>query len=129
VTLSEAIAASRDRSLVFEDVRALVLTYPGTQTEALEEIALEVAGLYAARQLDFAAADALANSMFAYAAQHDCLGDILHSVFLAFDAGEFVPRTDPGGTDPEAKYTRPQIAKIIATVGRSNKSLGRTRGG
>jgi hypothetical protein len=127
MTLSEAIAASRDRNLNFEDIRALVSTYPGTPSEALDEIAFKVAGQYATREVDFTAADALANSMFAFAAQHGCLGDILHGVFLAFDAGEFVPSRDPSGTDPEAKYTRPQIAKIIATGGRSNKSLERTR--
>ena len=51
----------------------------------------------------------------------------LHGVYLAFDAGEFVPSADAADTDVEAKYTRPQIAKLIAAVGRSNTSRERTR--
>ena len=128
MTLSQAIASSRDRDLSFADIRALVSTYSGPTTEALDAIALEIARKYAARQVDFTAADALANSLFAFAAQHACLGDTLHGVFLAFDAGEFVPGSDAKGADPEAKYTRPQIAKIIAAVARPNNSLERTRG-
>ena len=128
MTLSEAIASSRDRNLNFEDIRALAATYVGSTTNALDAIALEIAHKYTTRQVDFTAADALANSMFAFAAQHGCLGDTLNSVFLAFDAGEFVNGSDPVGTDPEAKYTRSQIAEIIAAAARSNKSFEQSRG-
>jgi hypothetical protein len=129
MTLSEAIAASRERNLSFADVESLLSSCAGSKADALDEIALEVARRYAGRQLDFDAADVLANAMFAFAAQHACLGETLHGVFLAFDAGEFVPSSDADGTDAEIKYTRPQIAKIIAAVGRSNTSLERTRDG
>jgi len=129
MTLSEALVTSSSRDLDFEDIEALLSSYAGPPTEVLDAIALEIAHGYAARQIDFTSADALANSMFAFAAQHACLGDTLHSVFLAFDAGEFAPAKDPVGTDLEAKYTRPQIAKIIAAIGRSNKSLERSRDG
>ena len=129
MTLSEVIAASRERTLNFADVESLLSTRGGSKADALDEIALDVARRYAGRQLDLGAADALANTMFAFAVQHACLGDTLHGVFLAFDAGEFVPSSDAAGTDAEVKYTRPQIAKIIAAVGRSNNSLERTREG
>jgi hypothetical protein len=127
VTLKEAIAASSDRNLNFADIQSLVASYSGSPVEVLDAIALELARQYAARHVGFTAAEALANSMFAFATQHACLGDTLHRVFLAFDAGEFVPSTDADRTDPESAYTRPQIARIIVSVGRSNTSLERTR--
>jgi hypothetical protein len=128
MTLSEAFAASTKRGLNAADVKALLSVHPGVPEEALDRIALQIAHLYAMRQVDFVAADAVANVMFAFATQHACLGSTLHAVFLAFDAGEFMPPNARKGANPEAEYTRPQIAKIIAGSGRSNKSLERTRG-
>ena len=127
MTLSEAFVASTQRGLNAADVQALLSVHSPAPQEALDGIALEIAHLYATRKVDFAAANALANVMFAFATQHACLGSTLHAVFLAFDAGEYLPPNARKGVDPEIEYTRPQIAKIIAGGGRSNKSLERTR--
>jgi hypothetical protein len=54
--------------------------------------------------------------MFAYANAHGLLGDALHGVFLAFDAGEYVHRGDAAATDPQKKYTRPQLEQIVAAA-------------
>ena len=128
MTLNEAFIASTHRSLNATDIRALLSTRPESPQDALDGFALEIAQMYATRQVDFTAADAVANVMFAFAAQQACLGSTLHAVFLAFDAGEFTPPDAPQEADAQSKYTRPQIAKIIAGVVRSNKSLERTRG-
>ena len=127
MTLSEALVASTQRSLNSADIQALLATRSGSPQEALDGLALEIAQMYAARQVDFTAADCVINVMFAFATQQAWLGSMLHAVFLAFDAGEFTPPGAQKGTDPQARYTRPQIAKIIAGVGRPNKSLERTR--
>jgi hypothetical protein len=127
--LSEALVASSQRGLNAADIQALLSVHSGAPQEALDSIALELAHLYATRKVDFAAADALANVMFAFATQHACLGSTLHAVFLAFDAGEYMPPNARKGVNPETEYTRPQIAKIIAGGGRSNNSLERTREG
>ena len=42
---------------------------------------------------------------------------IMERVFLAFDAGEFLDPSEPPGTDPVEKYTRPQIEAVVASHG------------
>jgi hypothetical protein len=69
---------------------------------------------YLAGYAPFGDADVVANTMFAYAAPRGFLGDTLHGVFLGFDAGEFVPPGDDPDTDVQAKYTRPQLERILA---------------
>ena len=39
------------------------------------------------------------------------------AVYAAFDAGEYYRETDPPGTDPEVKYTRPLIDAFLAEHG------------
>ena len=58
MTLSDAIATSRERSLNFADVEALLAASSGDPADALDVIALEIARGYADRQLDFNSADA-----------------------------------------------------------------------
>jgi hypothetical protein len=38
----------------------------------------------------------------------------MQSVYEAFDAGEYYHREDPPGTDPERRYTRPQLEKLLS---------------
>lgn len=75
-----------------------------------------VAHRYAASRLDFEAADAAMNRLFAFShsGEDDIFSGYAWSVFRAFDEGEYTHAGDPGGTDPEAKYTRAQIAAIVA---------------
>jgi hypothetical protein len=64
----------------------------------------------------FEAGDNLANVLFGYAAQHVAIPDLLFSVFLAFDAGEFYP-DDIHSPSPEERFTRPQIRVILEAYG------------
>jgi hypothetical protein len=78
----------------------------------LDCCALELAQTYATGKVSFDAADNLANILFAFAAQRDSIPDLMMSIFLAFDAGEFYP-DDIRSPSPEERFTRPQINEIL----------------
>jgi len=84
-----------------------------TLAGALDGVARAVAHRYAAGSLVFAAADSVMNYVFAYASTKADIPAFMFSVFQAFDAGEFYPDAirDPS---PEDRFTRPQIASILA---------------
>jgi hypothetical protein len=42
--------------------------------------------------------------------------EVAWSIFLAFDAGEFIPPSDPPDTDPIEKYTRPQLLEVLQAI-------------
>jgi hypothetical protein len=114
VGLDEILAVAATGNLDASDIEGLLKDRTPPFKSALDELALELARTYLAGKAQFGNADVVASTMFAYAAPRGLLGDTLHGVFLAFDAGEFVPLGDDPDTDVEAKYTRPQLEKILA---------------
>jgi hypothetical protein len=66
------------------------------------------------RSFDFC--DAVANELFVYFIERggDSRTDLYWPVFLAFDAGEFTRSGEDD--DPVERYTRPQIAEIVAAL-------------
>jgi hypothetical protein len=71
-----------------------------------------IANEFASNRLSFDDADAVAN--FLWAESSFGLSGFAKDVFLAFDDGEHLATSEPTGTDPVAKYTRPQIADLLA---------------
>jgi hypothetical protein len=65
--------------------------------------------------LSFWDADAIANSLFAYAIHMGILPEPMYSVYLAFDAAESPAKGDCEGTTAELKYTRPKLKKILSS--------------
>ena len=114
--VSEALKESSIRDLNVEDVGVMLAACQETPRAALDRMAIELATAFVLGSAEFREADDLANVMFAYAARNDVLGDVLHKVFLAFDAGEFIPPGSPATTDPVALYTRPQLAKLLTSI-------------
>jgi hypothetical protein len=47
----------------------------------------------------------------------DRLPDLMCNIYDAFDAGEYQHREDPPDTDPEIKYTRPLLTKVLTRCG------------
>lgn len=96
----------------------------------LDDLSYFVASQYAANEIDFEVADAVMNALWAvcvseeFWADHDrTIPPVTNSVYLAFDAGEFYRETDPPGTDPEVKYTRPLIDAFLAEQFRARSRL------
>ena len=77
-----------------------------------DSIAAYIANEFASDRLSFEDADAVAN--FLWAESSFGLSGFAKDVFLAFDDGEQLATSEPTGTDPVAKYTRPQIADLLA---------------
>jgi len=117
VTLVELLAQSAGRDPTFADVEALRTGVDQLSADFFDRIALELAKRYQAGLVAFSEADAVANVLFAFAVQQGLLGSTLEQVFLAFDAGEFIPPDRPVDFDPETKYTRPRLAAIIQQAG------------
>jgi hypothetical protein len=89
--------------------------------DLLDELSYVVASRYSVNEIDFAVADAVMNALWAlcvseeFWADHDrTIPPVTNAVYLAFDAGEYYRETDPPGTDPEVKYTRPLIDAFLA---------------
>jgi hypothetical protein len=87
-----------------------------SREEFCDAFSRRVAHEYAAGRMSFDTADAAMNRLFAYAhlGDDDFLPTYSRDVFEAFDEGEYRHSEDPPGTDPEQKYTRPQILEIVA---------------
>jgi hypothetical protein len=89
--------------------------------DLLDELSYVVASRYSANEIDFEVADAVMNALWVACVSEEFWADydrtippVTNAVYLAFDAGEYYRETDPPGTDPELKYTRPLIDAFLA---------------
>lgn len=85
-------------------------------TEFSDQFARHVATGYHQGQIAWLNADSVMNRLDGLAAGYACngrgwLSDFAHSVYLAFDAGEYHPLTPHLGAD---EVTRPLIADLLA---------------
>ncbi len=112
--MEDALNRAAVGSLRVPDVEALCAIAGGSRSAVLDSTARIVAERFLAGSLDFPTADAVANCLFAYGASVGDVPDLMHSIFLAFDAGELVHSGDPPSTDPVANYTRPQLIAALS---------------
>ena len=87
-----------------------------TRASALDAIAQDVAHRYMIGSLTYNLGDAAMNHLFAYGSRRGMLPEIMESVFLAFDEGEYVHSGDSPEITPDTR-TRPKIAEILAKLG------------
>lgn len=92
-----------------------------TVPDLLDELSYFVASQYSADKMDFEKADAVMNALWAVCVSKEFWADydrtiplVTNAVYLAFDAGEYYRESDPPGTDPEVKYTKPLIDAFLA---------------
>jgi hypothetical protein len=92
-----------------------------TAPDLLDELSYVVASRYSVNEIGFDEADTVMNALWAvcvseeFWADHDrTIPPVTNAVYLAFDAGEYQRESDPPGTDPEIKYTRPLINAFLA---------------
>lgn len=92
-----------------------------TAPDLLDELSYFVASRYSADEMDFEEADAVMNALWAVCVSTEFWADhgrtipsVTNAVYLAFDAGEYYRESDPPGTDPEIKYTKPLISAFLA---------------
>jgi hypothetical protein len=115
ITLDDAIKTCADRDLTATEIKALCRQFCDATGEALDGLAYDLARRYLDGQVTFTAADGFMNSLFAFALRGEHgPPTFMRSIYDAFDAGEYLHRGDPPGTDSEAKYTRPAVGQIVA---------------
>ena len=83
-----------------------------SRAQVYDLVATYIASGFASGGLSYEDADAVANFLWAESSFE--LSGFAKDVFLAFDDGEYVAASDPPDTDPVAKYTRPQVADLLA---------------
>jgi hypothetical protein len=82
------------------------------RSQLYDALANHIAQAFASNRLSFVDADATINFLWSESAFG--LTGFAKDVFLAFDDGEHLTSSDSQDTDPVAKYTRPQIAGLLA---------------
>ena len=67
------------------------------------------------RELSFDFCDVVINALAAHAGV-DYYDQIFWQIYLAFDRGEYLMPSEPEGTAPSEKYTRPRLAEILKAL-------------
>lgn len=118
------LEAARNGCVPYELLMDIANASARTAPDLLDELSYVVALRYSANEIGFEVADAVMNALWAvcvskeYWDDHDrTIPPVTNVVYLAFDAGEYYRETDPPGTDPEIKYTRPLIDEFLAEHG------------
>lgn len=117
-TLIQA-AASYDREPEYSEIFAFCEAKHIAPEAFCNEFSLQVAKGFHSGQLSYELCDNAMNYLFGFFTTPPMLGpdkslpEPAMEIYLAFDAGEYYRRTDPPGTDPVEKYTRPQVAEIL----------------
>jgi hypothetical protein len=96
--------------------RALVLSGLSLSTFC-DNFSRRVAHRFLAGTLDFNAADAAINSLVAFAFDPPAREPEAYTwaVYHAFDSGEYSHPGDAPDIDPAERYTRPELARLVAS--------------
>ena len=125
-TISRLLEAARNGCVPYTLVKDVAVQAARPAPNLLDELSYFVASQYASNQIDFEEADVVMNAVWSvcvsneFWADHDrTIPPVTNAVYLAFDAGEYHRDSDPPGTDPEAKYTRPLIDDFLTEYGQA----------
>jgi hypothetical protein len=113
--------AARNGCVPYELLKDVAVEFGRPSPDLLDELSYIVASRYSANEIGFEEAATVMNALWAvcvskeFWAEHDrTIPTVTNAVYLAFDAGEYHRESDPPGTDPESKYTRPLIDEFLA---------------
>jgi hypothetical protein len=120
------LEAAQNGRVPYTLVKDVAIQAARSAADLLDELSYLVASQYASNEIDFEEADVVMNALWSvcvsieFWADHDRrIPPVTNAVYLAFDAGEYHRPSDPPGTDPEVKYTRPLIDKFLAEYGQA----------
>jgi len=118
---SRLFQAARDGCVPYQLLKDIAVESGRTAPDLLDEHSYVLASRYSANEIGFEEADTIMKALWAvcvskeFWAEHDrAIPTVTNAVYLAFDAGEYHRESDPPGTDPESKYTRPLIDDFLA---------------
>jgi hypothetical protein len=85
------------------------------------ELMIDLAKSYLSGKVDYSYADGVANNIHDFMmsdsyldSNNNTLDDPAYSVYLAFDAGEYYRKDDDRSIEPDIKYTKPELEKIVS---------------
>jgi hypothetical protein len=117
----DLLDAAQAGKVSYELLRRVAERTSRSPPDVLDDVSYVIASEYAADRMSFEQADIAMNALWAlslsreFGAEHDhTIPGLTTMIYLAFDAGEYRRRTDPPDTDPQAKYTKPDIIEILA---------------
>ncbi|WP_233081907.1 hypothetical protein [Rheinheimera soli] len=91
--------------------------------EFCNDVMVTTATQYYEKKIDYPFADAVANNVYGFMVSDHYLGltgnslsEPAYSVYLAFDSGEYFHQNDDRSIEPELKYTRPEIERILREI-------------
>lgn len=113
--LDQLVELSKERMPTSAEINACCAAGVGSEEELVDALALNVARSYAAGKLGFVECDRIMNSLNVWSmnTRDRLLSDLADQIYLAFDAGEYHHRGDDNTVDPEVKYTKPMIEKVL----------------
>lgn len=83
--------------------------------QLLDQAALFIAREYFAKRMPFDEADLIINNVWCLATGLDTgLSHVVHTVYLAFDGGEYRRSGEDPDVNPEYKYTLPAIKEFLS---------------
>ena len=113
--------AAQNGWVPYELLKDVAIESARNAPDLLDELSYIVASRYSANEIGFEEADTVMNALWAVCVSNEFWTDhdrtippVTNAVYLAFDAGEYHRESDPPGTDPEIKYTRPLIDEVLA---------------
>jgi hypothetical protein len=120
----QLLEAAQNGCVPYTLVKEAAIHAARSASDLLDELSYFIASQYASNKMNFEDADVVMNAFWAvctsneFWADHDrTIPPVTNAVYLAFDAGEYQRESDPPGTDPEVKYTRPLIDALLANCG------------
>jgi len=113
--LSEELLSGQEVGEIFGDPK----DFP---TELVENISIETALNYWNGKMEFEEGDCIMNNLQGFWVTNDRFvqnfgfGKISWACYEAFDAGEYIRRTDNPDIDPAEIYTKPLIEKLLKEI-------------
>jgi|GEM_PF-2262338 len=98
-----------------KDLRAWSKALEVPITALTDQIAIYLATGFNTGALEYGFCDSIVNSLFHIAIEGEP-PDLLWSVYLAFDEGEYHHPGDAADVDPIEAYTRPMILEVLADL-------------
>jgi hypothetical protein len=81
---------------------------------ALDAISLHIARQFASHHLSYDISDSIMNHVMGYCCRLEKFPELMWSVYLAFDRGEYYHPEEDHDLHPSERYTRPMIMEILS---------------
>jgi hypothetical protein len=114
MTLDEIARISALREPNDAEIDQLCLAISRDRYGVLDAISLHIAHQFAAKHLSYDNADSMVNHVMGYCCRLEKFPELMWSIYLAFDRGEYYHPDENQDEHPSERYTRPMILEILS---------------